>query len=66
MDRRKRTNPDFVRFVAVTSHMPFVAIAQGRNHIAWREIGRTRPAIGIAAFFVFLAAHRWLFGVSPL
>ncbi len=66
MDRRKRTNPDFVRFVTVTSHVPFVAVTQGRNHIAWREIGCTGPAIGIAAFVVFLAAHRWLFGVSPL
>jgi uncharacterized membrane protein len=66
MDRRKRVNPDFVRFVAVTSHVPFVAIAQGRNHLAWREIGWMRPAVGLAAFAVFIAAHRWLFGVSPL
>jgi len=65
MDHRKRVNPDFVRFLAVTSHVPFVAIAQGRNHLAWREIGWTRPAIGIAAFALFLGAHRWLFGVSP-
>lgn len=66
MDRRKRANPHFVRFVTVTSHVPFVAIAQGRNHLAWREIGWVRPAIGIAAFVVLLAAHPWLFGVSPL
>ena len=52
--------------VTVTSHVPFVAIAQGRNHLAWREIGWLRPAIGIAAFVVLLAAHPWLFGVSPL
>src|SRR4051812_11015777 len=31
MDRRKRANPDFVRFASVTSHVPFVAITQGRN-----------------------------------
>jgi uncharacterized membrane protein len=49
----------------VTSHVPFVAIAQGRNHIVWREIGWIRPAIGVAAFIILLAAHRWLFGVSP-
>ena len=65
MDRRKRANPDFVRFTVVTSHVPFVAIAQGRNHIVWREIGWIRPAIGVAAFIILLAAHRWLFGVSP-
>ena len=65
MDRRKRANPDFVRFAAVTSHVPFMAIAQGRNRLVWREIGWLRPVIGLAAFAVLLTAHRWLFGVSP-
>lgn len=65
MDRRKRANPDFVRFAALTSHIPFVAIAQGRNRLVWREIGWMRPVIGLAAFALFLAVHRWLFGVSP-
>jgi uncharacterized membrane protein len=66
MDRRKRANPDFVRFAAVTSHVPFVAIAQGRNRLVWREIGWLRPTIGVAAFVLFLLAHGWLFGVSAL
>jgi len=65
MDRRKRANPDFVRFASVTSHIPFVAILQGRNHIAWGEIGWIRPAIGAAAFALLLVSHQWLFGVSP-
>jgi len=66
MDRRKRANPDFGRFAALTSHRPFVAIAQGRNRLVWAEIGWIRPAVGLTAFAVFLAVHRWLFGVSPL
>jgi uncharacterized membrane protein len=66
MDRRKRANPDFVRFAAVTSHVPFVAIAQGRNRLVWREVGWLRPAIGLAAFTFFLFTHGWLFGVSAL
>jgi uncharacterized membrane protein len=57
MDARKRANPDFVRFAAVTSHIPFVAIAQGRNRIVWREIGWLRPAIGLAAFAAVLVFH---------
>jgi uncharacterized membrane protein len=65
MDRRKRANPDFPRFAAVTSHVPFVAIAQGRNRIDWREIGWKRPLIGLAAFGVLLWAHPWLFGARP-
>jgi uncharacterized membrane protein len=57
MDARKRANPDFVRFAAVTSHIPFVAIAQGRNRLVWREIGWLRPAIGLAAFGLVLLFH---------
>jgi uncharacterized membrane protein len=65
MDSRKRSNPDFMRFAAVTSNVPFVAIAQGRNRIVWREIGWKRPLIGLIAFAVFFAAHPWLFGARP-
>ena len=57
MDRRKRANPDWPRFAAVTSHIPFVAIAQGRNRLVWREIGWLRPALGIAVFFAILTFH---------
>jgi hypothetical protein len=34
-----------------------VAILQGRNRIAWREIGWLRPLIGIAVYFGVLAIH---------
>ena len=57
MDSRKKAHPDWPRFAAVTSHIPFVAIAQGRNRVVWREIGWLRPAIGLAAFFAVLAFH---------
>jgi uncharacterized membrane protein len=57
MDSRKTSNPDWPRFAAVTSHVPFVAIAQGRNRIAWREIGWLRPGIGLVLFFAVLAFH---------
>jgi len=62
MDRRKSSNPDFQRFKAVTSNVPFVAIAQGRNRIMWREIGWRRPAIGIAVFVVVFFLHPWISG----
>jgi len=65
LDRRKRANPDWGRFAAVTSHVPFVAIAQGRNRLVWREIGWKRPLIGLAAFAAFFFLHPWLFGARP-
>ncbi len=57
MDRRKRANPDWPAFAAVTSNVPFVAIAQGRNRIVWHEIGWIRPLIGILAYLAVLAIH---------
>lgn len=57
MDARKKSNPDWARFAAVSSNIPFVAIAQGRNRLVWREIGWLRPAIGLAAYFGVLLIH---------
>ena len=65
MDRRKRATPDWQRFATVTSHLPFVAIAQGRNRLVWHEIGWARPLGGIIAFAIFFALHPWLFGARP-
>src|SRR3970040_1419725 len=45
MDARKKANPDLARFAAVTSNVPFVAGAQGRHRIEWREIGWRRAAL---------------------
>src|SRR2546421_11508938 len=65
MDRRKRADPNWARFAALTSHVPFVAIAQGRNRLVWREGGWTPPILGLAVFLLFLVAHPWLFGAQP-
>ena len=65
LDRRKRADPNWPRFAAATSHVPFVAIAQGRNHLVWREIGWTRPLIGLAVYAILVALHPMLFGARP-
>jgi uncharacterized membrane protein len=65
IDRRKRALPEWPKFAALTSNVPFVAVAQGRNRIAWREIGWVRPAIGVALYAAFFVLHPWLFGVRP-
>ena len=62
IDRRKSADPDYQRFKAVTSNVPFVAIAQGRNRLVWREIGWMRPAIGIAVFVLVFFLHPWISG----
>jgi uncharacterized membrane protein len=64
-DARKaaQLGDDWKRFAGRTSNVPFVAIAQGRNVLSWREIGWRNPAIGLALFGVLLYFHGWLFGV---
>jgi uncharacterized membrane protein len=67
IDRRKMQTLSVYwgRFAAVTSNVPFQAIAQGRNRLVWGEIGWWRPAIGLALYAALLYLHPWLFGVKP-
>jgi len=63
--KAKLLGEDWQRFAALTSNVPFLAVAQGRNRVVWREIGWTKPAMGIVLFVVLLYFHAWLFGVRP-
>ena len=65
LDKRKARIEGWPRFAAVTSNIPLVAIAQGRNRIVWREIGWLRPLAGLVAFGAFFYLHPWLFGARP-
>jgi uncharacterized membrane protein len=54
------------RYVAVTSNVPFLAIAQGRNQLVWRELGAAKLAAAAAVFALVIALHAKFFGVAPL
>lgn len=65
--KRKRVHgADWERFAAVTSNLPFMAIAQGRNKFAFHEIGWLPIVVIVALYAGFLYFHQALFGVSPL
>jgi uncharacterized membrane protein len=65
--KRKRVHgDDWQRFLAVTSNVPFMAIAQGRNRFAVQEIGWLPIVVIIALYAGLLYFHQALFGVSPL
>jgi uncharacterized membrane protein len=64
--RARKFGDKWDRFAAQTSNLPFAAIASGRNELRLGELGWWRPAAATLAFAVFLGAHTWLFGVSPL
>jgi uncharacterized membrane protein len=63
--KAKTHGEDWQRFAALTSNVPFVAIAQDRNRFAAGEIGLVRTAFGLLLYGGFLLAHPWLFGVRP-
>jgi len=56
---------DWKRFAAVTSNLPFAAIAQGRNRLALGEIGVVQIVFGLVLFGGMFLAHTWLFGARP-
>jgi uncharacterized membrane protein len=63
--RRAALGEDWRRFSAVTSNVPFLAIAQGRNRFIPSEIGYQKPLIGLAVFVVLFLLHPYLFGARP-
>ncbi len=67
MDWRKAAlyGERWTRFAGLTSNLPFLAIAQGRNRFAWREIGIAKVVIALVAFALFFLFHSWLIGVRP-
>jgi len=63
--RRAALGEDWHRFAGVTSNVPFLAIAQGRNRFIPAEIGYRKPLIGLAVFVVLFLLHPYLFGARP-
>ncbi len=61
-----RRGADWQAFAAASSNLPFAAIAAGRQHWVFAEIGWWRVILGLAVYLVLLAVHPWLFGAAPL
>ena len=64
--RSKRFGEKWDRFAAVTSNVPFAAIAQGRNSLELSELGWWRIAVALVLFGAVLMFHASVFGVSAL
>jgi uncharacterized membrane protein len=67
IDARKRAalGEDWRRFAAVTSNVPFAAIAAGRNRFVAGEIRWRVIAVAAVLYAVLLAVHGPLFGARP-
>ena len=62
--RRRRFGDQWQRFAAITSNLPFAAIAAGTNQLApaLREIGLVRALIAIAVYALLFALHGPMIG----
>jgi uncharacterized membrane protein len=60
-----RRGAQWQRLAAVSSNIPFAAIASGRQRFVFTEIGWARVGAALVLYVVLLAVHPWLFGVSP-
>jgi uncharacterized membrane protein len=65
MDRKKAATlgEDWARYAAVTSNVPFAAVAAGRNRLVVSEL--VAPVlVGLVGYGLVLWGHQWLSGVS--
>ncbi|HEX6005237.1 MAG TPA: NnrU family protein [Burkholderiales bacterium] len=67
IDRRKRAalGGAWERYAAVTSNLPFAAIAKGSNRLRAAEIGGWRAAVALALYVILWWSHSLLFGARP-
>ena len=64
--RRAALGDRYAAFEAMTSNVPFAAIAAGRQSFKIGEIGAWRILLAVLVWAAVLWAHPLLFGVSPL
>lgn len=64
--RRRRDPEGWQRYVAVTSIVPFAAIAAGRNRLDLGEIGGGKLVAALIVTAVVIAVHPYVIGVSAL
>ena len=55
--KARRHGAAWEAFARATSNVPFMAIAQGRQRFAWREIGLWRLASGLGLFVAAVLLH---------
>lgn len=62
-----RDPENWQRLSGSTSWLPFLAIAQGRNHLSVAELGWWRVALALALYLaIVFYLHEWAFGLMVL
>jgi uncharacterized membrane protein len=65
IDRKKRLalGSHWQRLAALSSNLPFAALATGRTRLRWRDIGVLRPLAALLLYAVLFLAHPIFAGV---
>lgn len=61
--RRLASQSGYAAFMAQTSFVPFVAIAQGRAKLRLADLG-WKPVLGLVLYAALVALHPWITGLS--
>lgn len=61
--RRLRLGAAWGPIALATSVVPFLAIAEGRQHLDWQGIGPLPPLMALVLYAVLLYGHPWITGV---
>lgn len=59
----RRDPQHWEHYARVTSIVPFAAIAQGRNHYVFAEIGVWRIVVALVAWYLLISIHAWVFHI---
>ena len=67
-DRRKQRllGAPWDAYASQSSHLPFLAIAQGRTRLVWSEIGWRPVIMGFVLYLVLLLLHEPVIGLAPV
>lgn len=64
--RRRELGSAWDTYAAKSSHLPFLAMIQGRTQIAWAEIGWRPVVVGFAVYLALLILHEPVIGIAPV
>jgi uncharacterized membrane protein len=64
--KRRQYGPAWDVYARQSSHLPFLAIAQGRTRLVWSEIGWRPVILGVALYLLLLIAHEPVIGIAPV
>jgi uncharacterized membrane protein len=64
--KRRQHGPPWDIYARQSSHLPFLAIGQGRTKLVWSEIGWRPVVLGFGLYLVLMILNEPLVGVAPV